>query len=252
MRKIKVKILPTNITMPRIVRRLPVATTSKPDLVPLYTTQGLTQMQFGEFKNANNYNADQARAQCQLYLLGLLYFLRVAGNPVETVYGFYFCGCKCADQHGNEVGIISLSAPQFLGDPLESHYFQIKSNVGKFLPLCLLVHFLKNGKKWPIAADSKIQTGNQSIPSLLSLPASLWKDVAGQRILVWNAAHLRVFKITAAALKCLLEEQAHFRTKLSYQGFHTSVSNLLDASEEDQAATTKRYYCLKIHVQDAS
>jgi hypothetical protein len=87
----------------------------------------------------------------------------------------------------------------------------MKSEVGKFLPLRLLVHVLNHGKKWPIAADSKIQTGNRSIPSLLSLPTSLWKDVAGQRILVRNGTLSIVFKITAIGLKCLLEEPAHFR-----------------------------------------
>lgn len=111
----------SNTSMRRIVRGLPVTTTSEPDLAPL-DTRGPAQIRLGEFKNARNDSVEQAKAQCIMYLLGLLYWLRVElGSPIESVFGFYFCGCRCQDQKGTyTVGIVKLSASQFLGDEMKA------------------------------------------------------------------------------------------------------------------------------------
>jgi hypothetical protein len=59
-----------------------------------------------------------------MHLLGLIYWLRTElGEPVEAVYGFYFCGRRCENQDNNTylVGLIKLSAPKWLGENVKRH-----------------------------------------------------------------------------------------------------------------------------------
>jgi hypothetical protein len=103
--------------MRRIMRGLPVTTTSKPDLAPLDSRDSKNQIRFGEFKNNADYNQSTARTQCLMYLLGLIYWLRTElGEPVETV-----CGRRCENQDNtHSVGLIKLSAPKWLGEGLKA------------------------------------------------------------------------------------------------------------------------------------
>jgi hypothetical protein len=111
--------------MRRIMRGSPVTTRSKPDLAPLDSRESKLQIRFGEFKNNKEYDQSTARTQCVMYLLGLLYWLRTElGEPVEAVYGFYFCGCRCKNEDNTySVGLIKLSAPKWLGEELKAETF---------------------------------------------------------------------------------------------------------------------------------
>ena len=141
--------------MRRIMRGLPVTTTSKPDLVPLRpgNNAGIDEIQIvmGEFKNADKYTEELARTQCLMYLIGLIYWLRcVRGRPVEDVYGFYFCGIRCSDSKDkvhNTVGLLKPSAPKHLGSLVEATCFGALAPVTDPCPLQLLIHFLEDWQK---------------------------------------------------------------------------------------------------------
>ena len=118
-----------NRNMRRVMRGLPVTTTSKPDMAILQNSTRTDiriappdppkpQLVLGDFKNGSNYSQDDTRAQCVMYLVALLYWLRVElGEPVEAVYGFYFCGQQCKGPDNTyTVGLIKLSAPTWLGE----------------------------------------------------------------------------------------------------------------------------------------
>jgi hypothetical protein len=69
-----------------------VPTSSKPDL----TVCRENTMLFGEIKNCKAYKNSSALSQCAVYLAALLYFIRVRmGVAVESVFGFFVCGCCC-------------------------------------------------------------------------------------------------------------------------------------------------------------
>jgi hypothetical protein len=103
-----------NMTWPRIVRGLPVTTTQKPDLAPLHIPHmALPRCDLG-----------CSRMPTTTMLIKPEHSVKCTWKSSRLGVLFYFCGCKCADQHGTyEVGIISLTAPQLLGDPLKPRYF---------------------------------------------------------------------------------------------------------------------------------
>eukprot|EP00980_Cylindrotheca_fusiformis_P022574 scaffold9442_cov72-Cylindrotheca_fusiformis.AAC.2 len=84
-----------------------------------------------------------------MYPLGLLCFLRAElGKPVETVYGFFVRGVQCQDQDKTyTVGQVRLSAPHKLGEEIKATYFLQKGSADYTYPLCVLIHFLKEGKR---------------------------------------------------------------------------------------------------------
>jgi len=172
----------SSTNMRRIMRGLPVTTTSKPDLSPLDSRGESVQIRFGEFKNAPNYSANSARSQCIMYLLGLLHWLRTKlGEPVDAVHGFCFCGRRCADQNQTYcVGLVKLTAPMCLGDELRAKFVQVTDDATSPIPMNALIHFLKHGKRWSISSSTCGEDGlieaHRRVPSLFTLPSSLWKD----------------------------------------------------------------------------
>jgi len=201
--------------MHKIMRGLPVTTTSKPDLAPLHNRNSELEIRLGEFKNADNYTEEQARTRCIMYLLTLLYWLRtVLGIPVESVYGFYVCGRRCSDQRGHRytVALLKLSAPQYLGDELRAICLSLRREIYNPLPLQFLIHFLKAGKRWVMADQiPRITDLHRRIPSLFVLPTSLWVDDRDRRLVEHGTLSI-VFRITARGLKDLLrgKKSHHF------------------------------------------
>ena len=192
--------------MRRIMRGLPVTTTSKPDLVPLRreknTGTDKIQVVMGEFKNADKYTEKKAQTQCLMYLIGLIYWLRcVRGQPVEDVYGFYLCGCRCSDSDDKSqytVGLLKLSAPKHLGGLVEATCFPVSAPVANPYPLQLLIHFLKNGRKWTIKSQTLDQhTTRTPLPCFFVLPTDLWQDGDGYELVVHGTLSI-VFRVTAA------------------------------------------------------
>lgn len=243
----------THTSMQRIVQGLPVTTTSEPDLAPLDTRGDTTQIRLGEFKNASNYNVAKAKVQCTMYLLGLLYWLRVElGTPVESVFGFYFCGRRCEDQNKKgtyTVGFLRLSAARFLGDNMEVDCFELKRRASDLLPMRLLIHFLKKGKRWDVPSSDPVPV-TRRIPSLFTLPFSLWQDESDERRLILHGTLSIVFVITPAGLENLLsEDSVHFkslRTKPLWKDFCNKVLSLANSVPEGT-----RFF-LKIRSRDTS
>eukprot|EP00980_Cylindrotheca_fusiformis_P010066 scaffold2228_cov92-Cylindrotheca_fusiformis.AAC.1 len=239
--------------MPRIMRGLlPLTTASKPDLAPLDKrgSDQDVQILMGEFKNDKTYNVSKAKTQCIMYLLGLLYFLRVElGKPVETVYGFFVCGIQCRDQDKTyTVGLISLSAPQKLGEEIKAKYFLQKGSVDNTYPLCVLIHFLKVGRRWS-TSNQPCMDESRRIPSLLILPTCLWTD-SDDRELVLHGTLSIVFRISGKSLQALLsDESPHFknlRNGRDWERFCDEVTSLLTIDGDDT-----RYF-LKIRSKDLS
>eukprot|EP00529_Nitzschia_sp_RCC80_P017120 CAMPEP_0113470632 /NCGR_PEP_ID=MMETSP0014_2-20120614/16547_1 /TAXON_ID=2857 /ORGANISM="Nitzschia sp." /LENGTH=677 /DNA_ID=CAMNT_0000363211 /DNA_START=126 /DNA_END=2159 /DNA_ORIENTATION=- /assembly_acc=CAM_ASM_000159 len=201
-------------SMRRIMRGLPVTTTSKPDLVPLDVRgKSGAQLRMGEFKNNSVYNEKQARAQCVMYLIGLMYWLRAEqGKAVEAVYGFYFCGRRCEGFFSNRysVGLIKLSAPQHLGDEIKAEYFKVDGPSNDLLPLRFLIHFLKKGKRWSLDPRRDMNDPKRRIPALYALPTTLWEDNGNNRKLVLNSTLAIVFRVSAEGLKNLLNYEGYF------------------------------------------
>ena len=97
----------TSTEMERLMQRLPVTTSSKPDATVIVQTSteinaSTSQLIFAEFKNHSTYSMADSVDQCALYLYALLFWLRAkCGLKVEVVYGFCFCGRKCKDRNGD-------------------------------------------------------------------------------------------------------------------------------------------------------
>ena len=238
--------------MARIMRGLPVTTTSKPDLVPLDNggADGASQLWMGEFKNHQNYKEENARSKCLMYLIALLYWLRtVIGRPVESVYGFYICGCRCSDQGGETycVGLLKLSAPQYLGDQLRAACLSKMAFVNDPLPLRLIIHFLKNGKGWTTSPSGPFSIRNP-VPCYFVLPTSLWQD-DGERKLVLHGTLSIVFHITARGLKDLFQsESSHFQElahNASWQRYSEDLVNKVNTEDPTK-------YYLKVRTKNSS
>jgi hypothetical protein len=245
-----------NENIPRVMQGLPVTTTSFPDMAILKKSPEAdkTQLVLGEFKNGSNYNQKAARVQCVMYLVALLYWLRVElGEPIEAVYGFYFCGQQCNDQDGTyAVGLIKLLAPTFLGERLMAETFWTKAKTDKLEPMCLLVHFLKHGNHWQLSGD-RVEKGRQRIPALFTLPTSLWKnDSEHGRELVLNGTYSIVFRFTTGNnLTNLLMRSGHFASlqeELPWVEFLARVTEFFAAEKADDQTNTGYY--LKVFSKD--
>jgi hypothetical protein len=140
-----------------------------------------------------------------MYLLGLMNWLRTElGEPVEAVYGFYFCGHRCENQKNTySVALIKLSAPKWLGEELKAETFVVTDETINLLPMRFLIHFLKHGKQWSISDSGRVDESRR-IPSLFTLPTSLWQDDGGERRLVLNTASSIVFHVSGQGLTSLL------------------------------------------------
>ncbi|KAG7366435.1 hypothetical protein IV203_029105 [Nitzschia inconspicua] len=239
----------------RIVRGLPVTTTSEPELAPI-DTRGPAQIRLGGFKNASNYNVAKAKIECTMYLLGLLYWLRVElGRPVESVFGFYFCGCRCEDQKKKTytVGILKLSASQYLGDEMKAVCYEIKDDVNSLLPMRLLIHFLKEGKRWDISNQTTTVPVERRIPSLFTLPSNLWNDEHDARRLVLHGTLSIVFDISSLGLENLLmcENPVHFKNSLTDKQWTDFCSQVSSLSKSNGSTADTRFF-LKIRSKDTS
>ena len=246
---------PETKNMQKIMRGLPVTTTSKPDLAPLDHRNGTFEIRLGELKNAGNYEEEQARTQCIMYLLSLLYWLRtVQGIPVESVYGFYICGCRCSDHDGLKytVALVKLSAPQYLGDELKAVCLSQRRGIDNPLPLQLLVHFLKEGKRWVMADQiPRITDLHRRIPSLFVLPTSLWVDDQDRRLVEHGTLSV-VFRITFRGLKDLLsgkKKPHHFRDVTSTREWNEYCDLVCEKSREHGEGV---WFYLKIRSKNAS
>ena len=242
----------TSKSMERIMKELPVTTTSRPDLAPLGSRDGHDiQIRFGEFKNAKNYNKKIASAQCAMYLLALLYWLCTElGKPVEAVYGFYFCGRRCEDEDNSySVGFIKLSAPSMLGESLQLEGYETTDHIDSNVPMNALIHFLRNGKRWSVSGKSVaggVVAPKKWIPSLFTLPTSLWEDEQEDRQLIIHGTLSIVFLVSVSGLKQLLSE--HFSAlegKMDWVEFRQQVNEFVSENGETK-------YYLKIRSKDTS
>ena len=245
-------------SMERIMRGLPVTTTSLPDMCPLIDAldpeaennalrvDRSTQLRLGEFKNAHEYTKINALAQVVYYLHGLLYFLRVElGEKVDRVYGFCVCGCKCRDQGSNTtyaVTLVRLCAPEILGETIKVEIFTLQRSTTDMLPMQLLVHFLKHGKRWKVSPnDSTISTDVQLTPSLFTLPTNLWEN----KTLVRHGTLSIVFHGTSQEISNILES---FRDRdfPPWLQFKKRVFAFLQTEEQND----DRLYYLKMRSKD--
>ena len=246
----------TSKSMVRIMKGLPVTTTSRPDLAPLDSRDGHDiQIRFGEFKNAKNDNKKIASTQCAMYLLALLYWLRTKlGKPVEAVYGFYFCGRRCEDEDNSySVGFIKLSAPSMLGESLKLEGYETTDHINSNGPMNALIHFLRNGKRWSVPGESVVGgvvAPERRIPSLFTLPTSLWEDEQEHRQLIIHGTLSIVFLVSVSGLKQLLSE--HFSSlegSMNWVEFRRQVNEFVSENCNESGET--KYY-LKIRSKDTS
>ena len=232
------------------MRGLPVTTTSKPDLAPLDNRNGELQIWMGELKNHNNYTEKNAQTQCLMYLVGTLYWLRsVLGRPVESIYGFYFCGCRCSDRNQDySIGLLKLSAPQYLGDTMSAECFQQEGDVDDPLPLQLLVHFFTYGKRWTISQQPK---ANNPMPCLFVLPTQLWKNDSDRELVVHGTLSI-VFRITAAGLDLLLrnDQSKHFGSLATNAPWQEYCDNICGIAQQTSDGGVR--FFLKIRSRDSS
>jgi hypothetical protein len=245
-----------------ILRGLPVTTTSKPDLVPLRpgNNTGIDEIEIvmGEFKNADKCTEELARTQCLMYLIGLIYWLRcVRGQPVEDVYGFYFCGRRCSDSKDKvhyTVGLLKLSAPKHLGGLVEATCFTVLAPVTDPYPLQLLIHFLKNGRKWTINSQTLAQQPIRTpLPCFYVLPTNLWQNGDGYDLVVHGTLSI-VFRVTAAGLGRLLKHPPHFsklgRHRRAWEEFCVDICGKVQQQQSTDG--DQKYFYLKIRSKDAS
>ncbi|CAB9506109.1 unknown protein [Seminavis robusta] len=238
--------------MRRIMKGLPVTTAFKPDFAPLDSKDGADiQIRFGEFKITRKYNTTIACTQCTMYLLALMNWLRTElGKPVDAVYGFYFCGLRCEHQ---DCTYSVLSMPTTLGECLEVEVYETTDTVESNVPMNALIHFLLHGKCWSVSGEmlqGGIMKQERRIPSLYTLPTSLWEDNPDNRQLIIHGALSVVFIVSVPGLKHLLAE--HFKKvkhNLLWGLFCQRVDTLIsaDGSESDDT----KYY-LKIRSKDTS
>ena len=253
LREYGAKVKHSTTAMDRIMQGLPVTTTSKlkPDLAQLDLREPL-QIRFGEFKNRHIYSAETARSQCIMYLIGLLYWLRVdVGKPVEAVFGFYFCGRRCSDQDNYknyEVGLVKLTAPRYLGDEMVATYLESHAAISNLTPLRMLIHFLKEGKRWVVS--SRARAPMTRIPCLFTPPSNLWENDQDRSLVCHGGTLSIVFRITAQGLHALImkEQSPHFknfrRHDNNWREFRRAVSklNVKDAT----------WYYLKMRTRDTA
>ena len=145
--------------MSRIVRGLPVTTTSRPDMVPLtkkdddesgWNTGEQIPMEIvlGEFKNGPKCTSENCLAQVISYSQGLLHYLQIElGLPANEVYGFCVSGRRCSDQDFHTVSLVRSRVPMFLGKTMHvEHCTMEAASLDDMKPLQVLIHFLKSGK----------------------------------------------------------------------------------------------------------
>jgi hypothetical protein len=227
----------------RILHGLKVTTLSKPDL----TVYSRTMILFGEVKNHDHYTTDTALAQCSLYLVALLYFIRVRiGIPVQSVLGFYVCGCKCkhlTDEYA--VGLVKLTAPTELGGSIVAQnclsFYKTKDLSG----IQLLLNFLNSGITHEPYAKGKLGDRGErctklNTPALLVLPVQLWGDPR----LIDNGTASIVFHGKKAEITTIFDYFAI--SDSNWVQFKSNVFRYL----EQQADTTTFY--IKVRTKDST
>jgi hypothetical protein len=225
----------------RILKGLPVTTTSRPDL----TVMRKGTLVFGEVKNNAKYTKQHAWRQCTLYLCTLLYYFRVRlGKKVESVFGFYVCGCGCTSGK-YKIGLIKLSAPSTLGAPILSQAFRGTYATGDMTGMELLVKFLKGGKACEFyePAENDLDVVHR-IPALLSLPVSFWEDPC----LVTNGTRSIVFRGKQDDISRLLD---NFEKLPKWDIFEHSVKRYFQKLLTGPESSRRQFY-LKIRLIDFS
>lgn len=177
--------------------------TSKPDLSSVLQRD----LKLGEFKHTPQYNQESSYRQGFLYMYAWMYYLRVKqGRPVNTVYGFGFCGHKCsdnrsakADQHGEySVGLFKLTAPLELGKKYRCAHHWEKFSTSDANGVQRLFRFLKFGNESDLASPTVTDLQKHPVdrrPCLYCLPRKDWQDTK-YRILVKNETKAIVFYVT--------------------------------------------------------
>jgi hypothetical protein len=222
---------------------LMVTASSTPDL----TAYRDSMMLFGEVKNNDAYTFDNTSNQCALYLVSLLYFMRVQMLiPVKAVFGFFICGCKCEDSDGNyTVGLVKLSAPKYLGDTFVSHCYSSEHPTDDMKGIHILVNFLQKGKtREPVNVKIPQDRVNVSrTPALCMLPDTLWKD----KCLIINGTTSVVFRGIKKEINRLLGE---FQEKdPTWTFFMNSINKHIETLP---LKFPERQFYLKVRLREAS
>ena len=186
-----------------------ITTTSSPDLcVQRTTAESLTEVKLGELKQGATYTRGSATRQGLRYLHALLYFYRVKlGIPVDSVYGFTVCGPKCSDlQDEYSVGLLKLSAPQWLGDVFSGVKYISTYGIENMDGVKLLIHFLTRGNVSDIksALNHRRLVGERHA-SLFAVPRALWKNTDGVELVTGGTCAM-VFRVTLNKSRQFLQE----------------------------------------------
>lgn len=230
--------------MNRHMNGLLVTTSSLPDLVPFQTnTEGNRMVRMGEFKNKNKYNKRSASKQCFAYLYRLMYYIRVqCGIPLESVYGFGFCGILCNDSDKQySIGFFKLTAPTHLGQIFRAEQCWESFDPSNQLGVKLLQLYLTSGKFWDIGTAIENQVDPEArIVANFAAPHAYWKKM------VKNGTRAMVFKGNLAYTKKILENIIAGNQDLKSSGL---VEDVEDLAKKDEGSTT---YYVKIRTKDTS
>lgn len=169
----------------------------------------------GELKHRGSYTQSQAIAQALLYMLTVLYWLRVKmGLHVPCVYGYAVCGPKCANVDFYSITLLKISEPKQIGKPFifEGCTYAASAPYDA-VPMDTLLRFLKNGKR--CMADSQLK-GSQIPPELrapayFALPSAFWVDDSPEYELVRGGTIAIVFRATMNGVRLLLGNGRRFR-----------------------------------------
>jgi hypothetical protein len=98
-------------------------------------------------------------------------------RAAETVYGFGFWGCTCADQSKGKtysVGLFKVSAPRNLDGSIEVSASWKHAETNNPLPMQILMEFLETRKGWEFANTDTLDVSRR-VPCTFTLPTQQWE-----------------------------------------------------------------------------
>lgn len=211
----------------------------------------LFMIQMAEFKNKKIYTKNSASAQCFAYLYALLYWVRVVhGIPLQSVYGFGFCGGSCGDSNKTySVGLFRLTAPTHLGQTFRAEECWEDFGTDSDLGVKLLHLYLTKGKLWDMATAQKSRIALElRKPAIFGAPQAYWQDNDQDISLVRNGSRAIVFHVNYDGLFKILANIVEGGQYSSFTGYDDDVKLQVPLPADRQQ---KNYY-VKIRTRDTS